>query len=175
MYIALCRSYYRCSQKASRGCPAQKHVQKTENHIIPAGYDITYINEHTCGGQSIGMSDNNHAADYYNYYINRSSDDYLFSMLNSRSALEDNNQINASILPCDIVSSTSSENFLSSQVYVHDQSNYLQSLGNMASSSSASFYHHNSSMINSPISIDYAEHTQASCSNFDVIFDWGST
>lgn len=47
------RSYYRCTHKAGHGCPAMKHVQKSEDDVLPAGFDVTYIDFHTCGSQPL--------------------------------------------------------------------------------------------------------------------------
>lgn len=47
------RSYYRCTHKAGHGCPAMKHVQKSEDDVLPAGFDVTYIDLHTCGSQPL--------------------------------------------------------------------------------------------------------------------------
>lgn len=54
------KSYYRCRHK-STGCPAQKQVQRAaRSDVTPAGYDVTYIHEHTCGSQALYINDNNH-------------------------------------------------------------------------------------------------------------------
>ncbi|KAG6523426.1 hypothetical protein ZIOFF_013283 [Zingiber officinale] len=40
------RAYFRCAHRASRGCPAKKQVQRSDDD--PSVYDVTYHGDHTC-------------------------------------------------------------------------------------------------------------------------------
>lgn len=48
------RAYYRCTFRLSQGCPATKHVQRSEDD--PNFFDVTYRGKHTCSHASSSSS-----------------------------------------------------------------------------------------------------------------------